>query len=403
MLFEGYSVRQLRCVGGRLYALMHRCERGLATHYKLWLVEAGEPICVTCGSLDRNVVQIAGGLDGRPVVIYMDRGSAVLAEVDGGRVEDLAGRGMFVEMAAAGAGLVYFVASAPTEPPELYAYRRGGGVERVTGFNAWLAREVELARPERLEVVVDGERVEGWVMLPRGRGPHPLILYIHGGPKAMYGYRFYPEMQLMVASGFAVAYANPRGSDGYSEDFADVRGGYGEVDYRQLMAFLDEVVRRFPVDPSRLGVTGVSYGGYLTNVMVARAPERFRAAVSENGIADWVSDYWASDIGYWFDPDQIGGTPLDNLEEYVRRSPAYNLPERVPTAVMLIHSMEDYRCFVDQALAMHLALLRRGARSRLVVFRRGSHGHAVTAEPRHRRKRLELKLAWFREHLRPGG
>ncbi len=399
VVVEGYSIGQVRCIDGRLYILAHRCERGLATHYRLWVLdEDGEPLCLTC-SLNRNVWSAAGSLEGSPLIVYADSGSAVLAVVEGERVRDLAGRKGFVHLASGSGGLAYYVASSPTTPPELYVYDATGS-RKVTAFNEWLTREVNLREPERVVVEAEGEPVEGWVLLPEGEGPHPLILYIHGGPKAMYGYRFEPEMQLMVSHGFAVAYANPRGSDGYSEDFADIRGGYGEKDYRQLLAFLDTVLERYPVDRSRVGVTGISYGGYMTNIMVARSPERFRAAVSENGIADWIADYWASDIGYWFDPDQLGGTPLDNLEEYVRRSPAYMLPERVWTAVLIIHSMEDYRCFIDQALAMHAALLARGAVSRLVVFRRGSHAHSVKAEPRHRRKRLELKLEWFEKHLK---
>ncbi len=401
---SGYAIESLKCLGTSLYALMHRRERGLATHFKLWRIDEDQPLCLSCGILDRNIWFIAGEWDGKPAIGYADGGRVVIAVVDGSKLEALIDGKMFIRLASLRNGPMFLVYSGPQKPEELYKYD-GSTIERVTGFNNWLVEEVELYEPVRVEVEAGGDHVEGWVILPPGGGPHPLILFIHGGPKAMYGYAFYPEMQLMVAHGFAVAYANPRGSDGYSEDFADIRGAYGEKDFEQLIAFLDHVVSRFNIDSSRVGVTGISYGGYMTNIMVAKASSRFRAAVSENGIADWIADYWGSDIGYWFDPDQIGGTPLDNLEEYVRRSPVYMLPEKIETAVMIIHSMEDYRCFIDQALAMHLALLERGAKSRLVVFRRGGHGHSIQAEPRHRRKRLELKLNWFREHLqtRRGG
>ncbi|MCE4627875.1 MAG: S9 family peptidase [Desulfurococcales archaeon] len=228
----------------------------------------------------------------------------------------------------------------------------------------------------------------------------PLALFIHGGPKGMYGYGFHYEMQLFASQGFIVAYANPRGSDGYSEEFADIRGRYGVDDYKQLMDFLDRVVEEYPVDRERMMVTGISYGGYMTNHIITMT-DRFSAAVSENGIADWISDYWASDVGYWFDPDQIGGTPLDSMENYVRASPAYRA-DRVKTPVLIIHSMEDYRCFIDQALAMHTSLSVLGKDSTLLVFTRGSHGHSVLASPRQRRKRLEIKLRWVKEKMRLG-
>ena len=201
----------------------------------------------------------------------------------------------------------------------------------------------------------------------------------------------------MASQGFAVVYANPRGSNGYTEEFADIRGKYGEVDYKQLMDALDEAIRRYQLDKSRMFVTGISYGGYMTNVIVTKT-SRFKAAVSENGIADWIADYWAADIGFWFDPDQIGGTPLDNLDEYVAKSPAFKAA-RVETPMLIIHSLEDYRCFIDQALAMHTALVMNGKESKLVVFKKGSHGHSIRGEPRHRKKRLEIKLKWVKEKL----
>ena len=396
VLLEGYGVSSLKCIGGRLYGLMHKMEIGIASHYKLWLV-SDKPQCLTCGLLDRNIYVLAGEYKGSVVFTYVDRGSCKLALYSDGEVEDLVGGGKYVHLASSNGELIAYVLSTPIEPPELYMYN---GVEhfKVTSLNSWLSREVKLYSPVREEVVVGNDRVEGWVVLPdSGEKPYPLILYIHGGPKGMYGYMFHPEIQLMVSEGFAVAYANPRGSDGYEEEFADIRGRYGEDDYKQLMAFLDHVISEYPVDQNRLGVTGISYGGYMTNVIITKTC-RFKAAVSENGIGDWIADYWASDIGYWFDPDQIGGTPHDNLEEYIRKSPAYHV-DGVETPLLLIHSMEDYRCFIDQALSMYIPLKLRGKEVKLVVFTKGSHGHSIYAEPRHRRKRYELKIRWFKEKL----
>ena len=396
-MLRGYSVSMLRCIGGRLYALMHRGEIGIASHHKLWLI-GSEPECLTCGVLDRNIRSIAGGLEDKPLIIYEDAGAGILAMVSEGEVVPLTGPREYVHEAHAGAGLVGFIASSPILPPEVYLAVDGDRRE-VTRFNYWVVEERRLAAPKHLEIDSEGDRVEGWVMLPEEEGRHPLILYVHGGPKGMYGYFFHPEMQLMVSQGFAVAYANPRGSTGYSEEFADIRGKYGDTDYEQLMVFLDKVLEEYGdrIDEERLAVTGISYGGYMTNVIITKTG-RFKAAVSENGIGDWIADYWASDIGYWFDPDQIGGTPHDNLERYLEKSPAFHA-DHVETPVLFIHSMEDYRCFIDQALSMHVSLAIRGKDSTLLVFTKGSHGHSRLAEPRHRRKRYEYKVRWLREKL----
>ncbi len=393
VVVEGYSVSKLKCIGGKLYALMHRNEIGIASHNKLWLVGDGEPECITCNLLDRNIHGVPGELDGKILITYSDSGSVLLATLDGGKVATIAGEKAFIYTAHANAELVAYTLAKPTEPPELYTYD-GEKHEKITSFNEWLMHEVELYQPVRETVEVE---VEGWVILPSTKPPHPLILYIHGGPKGMYGYNFYPEMQLMAAEGFAIAYANPRGSNGYSEEFADIRGRYGEVDYRQLVAFLQKVLEKYPIDRGKLAVTGISYGGYMTNVMITKT-DMFRAAVSENGIADWVADFWASDIGYWFDQDQIGGTPHSNLKEYIEKSPAFHI-DSVKTPLLLIHSGQDYRCFIDQALAMHVSLVLRGKESKLVVFLEGSHGHSMRAKPRHRRKRYEIKTRWLKEKL----
>ncbi|BAN90903.1 alpha/beta hydrolase family protein [Aeropyrum camini] len=395
-VLEGLTVSQLRCINGRLFMLAHKREIGLASHSKLYLLEdRGKTSCLTCGILDRNIWSIAGGFGGEPVIVYADRGRSVIAAVEG-RVEDLVRGDMIVVQADSNGEEVVYIASSPTEPPEVYRFK-GGDVERVSSINRWVVEEFRLYKPRRVEVEAEGEVVEGWYIEPEGEESKPLILFIHGGPKGMYGYGFYGEMQLFASEGFTVAYANPRGSDGYEEEFADIRGRYGDTDYKQLMKFLDAVVESSRVDEGKMAVTGISYGGYMTNVIVTKT-SRFRAAVSENGIADWIADFWAADIGYWFDPDQIGGTPLDNLEEYVKRSPAFHA-KNVNTPVMIIHSVEDYRCFIDQALAMHTALKVNGKESFLVVFTKGSHGHSILASPRHRRKRLELKLKWIKERL----
>ncbi len=394
-VLKGYTISQLRCVNDELYMLGHRMRIGIASHHRLWRVVDGRAECVSC-DLDRNIHLIAGDYRGDPSIVYADAGRTVLAVARGKSIEDLVRRDGVIYTADSTGERAAYVFATPTQPPEIYLYE-AGSERRVTRVNEWLVREAKLYTPIYEPVEIGGENIDGWVILPEGEGRKPLILYIHGGPKGMYGYHFNPEMQLMASEGFIVAFCNPRGSDGYTEEFADIRGGYGERDYEEIMSFLDHVIKKYPVDEGRMAVTGISYGGYMTNVIITKS-DRFAAAVSENGIADWIADYWASDIGFWFNPDQIGGTPINNLEEYIRKSPVYSV-QRVKTPLLLIHSMEDYRCFIDQSLAMHVAMLAAGKESKIVVFTKGSHGHSMLAEPRHRKKRLSLKISWLREKL----
>jgi acylaminoacyl-peptidase len=394
-ILKGYTISQLRCVDGELYMRGHRMRIGIASHNRLWRVVDGRAECLSC-DLDRNIHLIAGDYRGDTSIVYADTGRTVLAVAREKYIEDLVRRDGVIYTADSIGERVAYVFATPTQPPEIYLYENGSE-RRVTRVNDWLVREVKLYTPIYEPVEIGGEKIDGWVIVPEGEGRKPLILYIHGGPKGMYGYHFNPEMQLMASEGFIVAFCNPRGSDGYTEEFADIRGGYGEKDYEEIMGFLDRVIKKYPVDEGRMAVTGISYGGYMTNVIITKS-DRFAAAVSENGIADWISDYWASDIGFWFDLDQIGGTPIDNLEEYIRKSPVYSV-QKVKTPLLLIHSMEDYRCFIDQSLAMHVAMLTAGKESKIIVFTKGSHGHSMLAEPRHRKKRLSLKISWLREKL----
>jgi len=396
ILLQGYNISSIRFVDGRLYALMHRNEIGIASHSKIWIVEDGKASCLT-STLDRNIYSIAGSINGELAFIYADSGSSILATIDDkGSIKKIIGDCGYVHLADSKNDRLAYVYSTPIKPPEIYLYHDNTHIQ-ISRFNEWLLSEVKFHNPIREVINFDGELIEGWVIIPEASGLHPAILYIHGGPKGMYGYRFEPEMQLMASEGFAIIYSNPRGSDGYSEDFADIRGRYGDVDYKQIMAFLDHVISKYPIDANKLAVTGISYGGYMTNVIVTKT-NRFKAAVSENGIADWICDFWASDIGYWFDPDQIIGTPQDNLNMYIEKSPVFHV-DSIETPMLFIHSMNDYRCFIDQSLAMHVSLLLRGKESRLIVFSKGSHGHSVRAEPRHRKKRYQIKMQWLKEKL----
>ncbi len=276
------------------------------------------------------------------------------------------------------------------------------GERRLTHFNDWLSEECLLARPEHV-VVQNGTDlpVDGWFMRPIGlqEGERaPTILNVHGGPKFAYGNVFFHEMQYWAAQGYAVLFCNPRGSDGRGSVFDDVRGKYGTVDYDDLMAFVDLAVSLPFVDKDRMGVTGGSYGGFMTNWIVGHT-DRFKAAVSQRGIANWGSMSCISDIGYTFVPDQNGTDIWTDPEEVWRQSPLRYAP-KVTTPTLLIHSDEDHRCEVSQAYQFFTALKLHGVETALCVFKGENHELSRTGRPRPRLTRLRKITDWFDRFLK---
>jgi dipeptidyl aminopeptidase/acylaminoacyl peptidase len=225
------------------------------------------------------------------------------------------------------------------------------------------------------------------------------VLEIHGGPKTVSSHTFFHEYQLLASRGFAVLYSNPRGSDGKGDAFADLRGRYGTIDYEDLMAVVDEALARYDfIDPERLGVTGGSYGGYMTNWIIGHTG-RFKAAVSQRSIANWVSFGYTTDIGYFFMPDQMGATPWEDMDKVWWHSPL-RYADQVTTPTLFIHSAEDYRCWLPEGLQMFSALRAHGVESRLVVFDGENHELSRGGKPKHRVRRLNEILDWFERHLK---
>ncbi len=296
---------------------------------------------------------------------------------------------------------VAYVAYEGLNLPELYVLE-GGSEKRLTAFNRPLFEELSLSQP--IHVTVDngdGWTLDGWYMRPvdfREGEKYPTILHIHGGPKSAFGDVYHHEMQCWAARGYAVIYCNPRGGDGRGSAFEDIRGRYGDADYRDLMAFTDWCVKNLKfVDPSRLGVTGGSYGGYMTNWIVTRT-DRFKAAVSQRGIANWVSKFGGCDIGYYYVEDQHLGTPWRNAEAAWAESPV-KYADRASTPTLFIHSTEDFRCELNQGFQMFTALKALGVEARMCVFKGENHELSRSGKPKNRLARLREICAWFDGHL----
>lgn len=275
--------------------------------------------------------------------------------------------------------------------------------EQVTRMNDELLAGLTLSVPEPLESRrPGGETVQGWVLPPAGYQPgkkYPGILNIHGGPRAAFGPTYFHEMQVWASAGYFVFYCNPHGSDGRGNAFGDMRGLYGTIDYEDLMAFTDAVLAAWPdIDPDRLGVTGGSYGGFMTNWVVGNTT-RFAAAASQRSISNWVSKCMTTDIGYYFNMDQIKADPWSSADKMWTHSPLkYANMAKTPT--LFIQSDEDYRCWMGDAIQMFSALKYFGVEARLCLFHGENHELSRSGKPTHRIRRMTEMMNWFDKYLK---
>jgi len=299
-------------------------------------------------------------------------------------------------------GKILFVGMRKLHLQEIYRLV-GGQEEKLTGFNDWVIAEKQLAPLEPCNVETSpGLTIQGWVMKPvdyeEGK-KYPAILDIHGGPKTVYGEVFFHEMQYWANAGYFVFFCNPRGSDGRGNEFADIRGKYGTIDYEDLMAFTDTALAKYPgIDPERVGVTGGSYGGFMTNWIIGHT-NRFRAAASQRSIANWVSMGYTSDIGFYFEEDQVTATPWSDIDKVWWHSPL-KYADQVRTPTLFIHSEQDYRCWLPEGLQMFTALNYFGVDARLCMFRGENHELSRSGKPKHRIRRLQEITNWFDKYLK---
>lgn len=301
------------------------------------------------------------------------------------------------------AGKAVATVSYPVEPSEVYSIDLSTGkLDKLTSFNKKALENIELSRPESFTYKsVDDWTVHGWIMKPVGfeeRKKYPLILEIHGGPHTMYANTYFHEMQMLAAQGFAVLYVNPRGSHGYGQQFVDaVRGDYGGKDYEDLMAAVDYALETFDfIDETRLGVTGGSYGGFMTNWIVGHT-NRFKAAVTQRSISNWISFYGVSDIGYYFNEWQHL-LDKNDFEGLWKISPL-RYADQIETPLLILHSEEDLRCPIEQAEQLYIALKHRRKTTKLIRFPKSNHELSRSGIPNLRMRRLHYIKDWFIEYL----
>jgi dipeptidyl aminopeptidase/acylaminoacyl peptidase len=297
------------------------------------------------------------------------------------------------------APIVAFTLTDAVTPAEVFlAAGQNFPVRRLSAHNDSLARTMRFVAPEEFSFrSFDNTPVEGWLMKPAGwHGERaPLILSIHGGPHGAYGYSFNATFQAYAAHGYAVLFINPRGSVGYGQKFSDgTLREWGGGDYRDLMAGVDAALKKYPwLDVNRMGVTGGSYGGFMTNWIITQTP-RFRAAVSVASVSNLISFYATS-----LYQDLIHaefGLPWDDYDLLWRWSPLrYSRDAQTPT--LFIHGEQDNDVHITQAEEMYVALRRRGIDTVLLRYPREGHGFR---EPRHRVDALERTLSWFDKYLK---
>ena len=225
-----------------------------------------------------------------------------------------------------------------------------------------------------------------------------MILDIHGGPKTAYGQVFYHEMQLWASRGYFVAFCNPHCSDGKGDDFADYLKHYGATDYDDIMKFVDAVCEAYPaIDTQRLGVTGGSYGGYMTNWIITHT-DRFKVAASQRSISNRVADFYYSDYSY--DTTYENGIPLDEkaIELFWDRSPLKYV-ENAVTPTLFIQSTQDYRCPFPEPLQLFSALKWKGVDTRICGFKGENHELSRSGKPKHRLRRLKEITDWITKYI----
>jgi dipeptidyl aminopeptidase/acylaminoacyl peptidase len=342
--------------------------------------------------------------NGRGIIeVYAKEGKANLAVFDAasGKETDITrgSQAVLSFRATPDGSKIAYTLSTPTRIGDLYYLdRTGAQPKQLTNINDSLFSKLNLTEPEEIWYTsFDGKRVQAWLQKPPDFNPqkkYPLILNIHGGPHSAYGYVFDHEFQWMAAKGYVVLYPNPRGSTSYGQEFGNViQYHYPGDDYKDLMAGLDEVIKRGYIDTTRLGVTGGSGGGLLTNWVIGQTT-RFTAAVSQRDIASWT-DFWYTADFTLFQPTWFKAPPFEDPEDYKARSPITYI-NNVKTPLMLILGEADWRTPPGAGgEQMFRALKFRKIPTVMVRFPNESHELSRSGQPWHRIERLQHIVGWF--------
>lgn len=401
------------------------------SQHQIWLASAdgGEPRNLTA-AIDHTPSGFAWTPEHDLAVTFQIHGNIEIHRLglDGTHHAVVTGKGQATGMNMAPDGSLGYLWTTPTAPPEVYLTTMGGSGpgsdpgeaaadpdaagaahdgsdgRKLSAFNDEWRASRQLSDTEGFWYKgADDWDVQGWIMRPAGFTPdasYPMVLEIHGGPYGMYGNGFSLEFQILASQGWGVLFTNPRGSTGYGQSFeAAVTGDLVGKAFDDIMAGVDQALADHEwIDPARLGVTGGSYGGLMTNWVVGHT-DRFAAAVTQRSISNWISFFGTADIPSWVELE-LDGTPWEVPMRLWESSPiAY--ADRMTTPTLVLHSELDYRVPVSQGEEMYRALMRQGVPSLFIRFPDEGHGLPGSGLPLHRLERLQWIVRWFAAYLAP--
>lgn len=390
----------------------------IGTQNSLWRVDAdgGDPVNLTASlpfhvagrlqvDMPSNVRQPRIVCTGDSAFVRVQCGGEVRiyrVGLDGsGAPEVVVGGERFCDVVGINGDCLLFWANSLNDPLNLYTKNLPSGEEtQLTDLNRDLLAGVALPGVEHLRFPgEDGVEVEGWLLTPpTGSAPWPGFLYIHGGPHSAFGYGFHFDFQMLAGAGYGVLLINHRASTGYGDDFATaIKGDWGHLDYTDLMAGVDYAIERGLLDPDRLALGGLSGGGNLTCWIVGQT-DRFKAAVPENPVTNWVSFYGVSDIGPWFSVEELGGHPHEIPEVYRRCSPI-TYAHRCTTPTLLVQGESDHRCPPEQSEQFYAVLKANGCPVEMLRLPGSPHGGAITGAPVLRRAQNAALLEWVQRYV----
>lgn len=299
--------------------------------------------------------------------------------------------------------LAYFYGRINDPGQVMFRKLQTGETRQLTQLNRELFDQIQLSQVKEMWIKgPDGNDLQGWVLTPPGFDPgqkYPSILEIHGGPRTQYGFYFMHEFYYLASKGFVVHFTNPRGGRGYGEAHTKaIWLDWGGADYADLMAWTDGIAQEPFIDAARMGVTGGSYGGYMT-VWIIGHTQRFKAAVPTRCVSNFVSMWGSSDYNWTFQQELGDKPPFEDLANYWKHSPiAYIGNARTPTLV--IHNEFDLRCPIEQGEQVFVALKKLGVDAEFVRFPDESHGLSRTGRTDRRIARLNHILRWFDKYLK---
>src|SRR5262245_915418 len=371
-------------------------------------VQGGEPINLTA-AWDLEPRSPRWSPDGQFVYFTAESGgehNLFRVSVPGGRVEQMTkGERRLGDVSIdKSAKRMAYTVETHAAPPEVYVAGIDGTNERrLSEVHKTILAEIGLSNADRLRwKSYDGTEIEGWLLYPfgydRARGSYPLIVTSHGGPHSATGYSFDFKKQYFAANGYFVLDTNFRGSTGYGESFKWATWGeWGKKDGEDVVSGIDYVLKNYPVDPKRVGHTGHSYGGFMTNWLITQYPHRFAAAISGSGISNWICDYGTADI-YRTKETEFYGTPWDQeaRDRMIRQSPlAYAGSVKTPT--LFVHGEVDQRVPYEEAEQMYFALKRRGIPAKMIQYAGQPHGISGHWNNVHR---MINELNWWNRYLK---